>query len=29
VLVDAIERTPAGKPDYKWAREIAEKRESG
>ena len=25
VIVDAIERTPAGKPDYKWAREIAEK----
>ena len=25
VLVEAIERTPAGKPDYKWAREIAEK----
>jgi acyl-CoA synthetase (AMP-forming)/AMP-acid ligase II len=25
VLVDSIERTPAGKPDYKWAREIAEK----
>jgi 3-oxocholest-4-en-26-oate---CoA ligase len=25
VLVDAIERTPAGKPDYKWAREVAEK----
>jgi acyl-CoA synthetase (AMP-forming)/AMP-acid ligase II len=25
VIVDAVERTPAGKPDYKWAREIAEK----
>jgi acyl-CoA synthetase (AMP-forming)/AMP-acid ligase II len=25
VLVETIERTPAGKPDYKWAREIAEK----
>ncbi|MDQ1695024.1 MAG: 3-oxocholest-4-en-26-oate---CoA ligase [Frankiaceae bacterium] len=24
VLVDAVERTPAGKPDYKWARETAE-----
>jgi acyl-CoA synthetase (AMP-forming)/AMP-acid ligase II len=29
VLVDTIERTPAGKPDYKWAREVAEKNESG
>ena len=28
VLVDAIERTPAGKPDYKWAREIAEQNAS-
>jgi acyl-CoA synthetase (AMP-forming)/AMP-acid ligase II len=28
VLVDTIERTPAGKPDYKWAREIAEKNVS-
>jgi len=25
VLVDTVERTPAGKPDYKWAREVAEK----
>jgi 3-oxocholest-4-en-26-oate---CoA ligase len=25
VIVDAVERTPAGKPDYKWARETAEK----
>ena len=25
VLVDTIERTPAGKPDYKWAKEVAEK----
>jgi 3-oxocholest-4-en-26-oate---CoA ligase len=25
VLVETIERTPAGKPDYKWAREVAEK----
>ena len=25
VIVDAVERTPAGKPDYKWAREVAEK----
>ena len=23
VLVDALERTPAGKPDYKWAKEKA------
>ena len=23
VLVEAVERTPAGKPDYKWAKEIA------
>jgi 3-oxocholest-4-en-26-oate---CoA ligase len=23
VLVDAIERSPAGKPDYRWAKEIA------
>ena len=23
VVVDAVERTPAGKPDYKWARETA------
>ncbi len=23
VIVDAVERTPAGKPDYKWAREYA------
>jgi 3-oxocholest-4-en-26-oate---CoA ligase len=23
VLVDAVERTPAGKPDYKWAKETA------
>ena len=27
VLVDTIERTPAGKADYKWAREVAEKHE--
>jgi 3-oxocholest-4-en-26-oate---CoA ligase len=25
VLVDTVERTPAGKADYKWAREVAEK----
>jgi acyl-CoA synthetase (AMP-forming)/AMP-acid ligase II len=25
IIVDAMERTPAGKPDYKWAREVAEK----
>jgi acyl-CoA synthetase (AMP-forming)/AMP-acid ligase II len=25
VLVESVERTPAGKPDYKWAREVAEK----
>jgi acyl-CoA synthetase (AMP-forming)/AMP-acid ligase II len=24
VLVDAVERTPAGKPDYAWARKTAE-----
>ena len=29
VLVDTIERTPAGKPDYKWAREVAEKNAAG
>jgi fatty-acyl-CoA synthase len=23
VLVDAIERSPSGKPDYRWAREVA------
>ena len=23
VLVDVLERTPAGKPDYKWAKEKA------
>ena len=23
LIVDAVERTPAGKPDYKWAREVA------
>ncbi len=23
VLVESVERTPAGKPDYKWAKEIA------
>jgi acyl-CoA synthetase (AMP-forming)/AMP-acid ligase II len=23
VLVDAVERTPAGKPDYAWAKKIA------
>ena len=23
VLVDAIERSPSGKPDYRWARELA------
>ena len=28
VLVDAVERTPAGKADYKWAREVAEKSDS-
>ena len=27
ILVDAVERTPAGKPDYKWAREVAEKHD--
>jgi acyl-CoA synthetase (AMP-forming)/AMP-acid ligase II len=25
VLVDVVERTPAGKPDYRWARETAER----
>jgi acyl-CoA synthetase (AMP-forming)/AMP-acid ligase II len=25
ILVDAVERTPAGKADYKWARETAER----
>ena len=25
VIVESVERTPAGKPDYKWARETAEK----
>jgi acyl-CoA synthetase (AMP-forming)/AMP-acid ligase II len=25
VIVDTVERTPAGKADYKWAREVAEK----
>ena len=25
VVVDTVERTPAGKADYKWAREVAEK----
>lgn len=24
VLVDAVVRTPAGKPDYRWARQVAE-----
>jgi 3-oxocholest-4-en-26-oate---CoA ligase len=23
VLVDAIERSPSGKPDYRWARAVA------
>jgi acyl-CoA synthetase (AMP-forming)/AMP-acid ligase II len=23
VLVDKVERTPAGKPDYAWAKKIA------
>jgi acyl-CoA synthetase (AMP-forming)/AMP-acid ligase II len=26
IVVDAVERTPAGKADYKWARAIAEER---
>jgi acyl-CoA synthetase (AMP-forming)/AMP-acid ligase II len=25
LLVDEIERTPAGKADYKWARETADR----
>ena len=24
VVVDAVERTPAGKADYRWARTVAE-----
>ena len=23
VFVDAIERSPAGKPDYRWAKDVA------
>jgi acyl-CoA synthetase (AMP-forming)/AMP-acid ligase II len=23
VVVDAVERTPAGKPNYRWAKEMA------
>jgi AcrR family transcriptional regulator len=26
IVVDALERTPAGKPDYKWARELAKNK---
>ncbi len=29
VLVEAIERTPAGKPDYTWARETAQRNAEG
>jgi 3-oxocholest-4-en-26-oate---CoA ligase len=29
VVVAAVERTPAGKADYKWAREIAEANSTG
>jgi acyl-CoA synthetase (AMP-forming)/AMP-acid ligase II len=29
VIVDTVERTPAGKPDYKWAREVAGKNAAG
>jgi acyl-CoA synthetase (AMP-forming)/AMP-acid ligase II len=29
IMVDLVERTPAGKADYKWARATAEARSSG
>jgi len=29
VVVDAVVRTPAGKPDYRWAKEIALSRPRG